>query len=82
MISNSTKEFLDEATAQLYDRMLAAGQTDVWPRGKAEFTALFDGLELVEPGVVSVGDWRDENEPQPRPTPTDISVLGGVARLP
>ncbi|WP_053720040.1 SAM-dependent methyltransferase [Saccharothrix sp. NRRL B-16348] len=32
----------------------------MFPRGHAEITALFDGFELVEPGVVPLPDWRPE----------------------
>jgi S-adenosyl methyltransferase len=82
VISNATKDFLPDSIAAVYDRMLAAGQTDVWPRDRAEFSALFDGLELVDPGIVSVSEWRAAEEPGPRPSEMDVSVLGGVARIP
>ncbi|RKN45276.1 SAM-dependent methyltransferase [Micromonospora endolithica] len=32
-------------------------------RGGADFTAFFDGLDLVEPGVVPLGHWRPDNRP-------------------
>lgn len=82
VVSNATKDFLPDSIAAVYDRMLAAGQTDVWPRSRDEISALFDGLELVEPGIVSVSQWRAEREPAPRPSEMDVSVLGGVARIP
>ncbi|MEU6671677.1 SAM-dependent methyltransferase [Streptomyces sp. NPDC046727] len=42
-------------------------------------TAFFDGLELIEPGVVSVTQWR----PEPgSPTPEVIAEHGGLARKP
>ncbi len=46
-------------------------------RSVAEITGFFDGLELVEPGVVSVPHWRPESNPPP-------SAMGacGVARKP
>ncbi|MYR45747.1 SAM-dependent methyltransferase, partial [Streptomyces sp. SID5910] len=44
-----------------------------------EITAFFDGLELVEPGVVSVPLWRpDVSSPAPEP----IGEHGGLARKP
>jgi S-adenosyl methyltransferase len=47
-----------------------------------EFAELaFHGLELVEPGVVSVSDWRPEDN-GPRPLPAEVSWDGGVARKP
>ncbi|WBB76866.1 SAM-dependent methyltransferase [Micromonospora sp. WMMD1128] len=51
-------------------------------RGRDEFTRFFDGLELVEPGVCPVADWRAEGEPEPRPTAVDVSLYGGVGRKP
>jgi hypothetical protein len=80
--SNATKDFLPDHVAALYDRMLASGQTDIWPRDRSEFAALFQGLDLVEPGIAAVNEWRAETEEGPRPTTVDVSVYGGVARLP
>jgi S-adenosyl methyltransferase len=49
-------------------------------RTRAEITAFFDGLELVDPGVVFLPDWRPD---QPVGHPLDIGgqlILGGMAR--
>ncbi|MFF1407269.1 SAM-dependent methyltransferase [Streptomyces sp. NPDC058294] len=44
-----------------------------------EITAYFDGLELIEPGVVPVTQWR----PDPgAPTPEVVAEHGGLARKP
>jgi hypothetical protein len=46
-------------------------------RSRAEVTALFDGLELVEPGLVRIPKWRpDSDEDLANPA----TVWGGVAR--
>ena len=47
-----------------------------------EVTGFFEGLELVEPGLCSVAEWRAEGEPQPRPSVQEVSMYGGVARKP
>jgi O-methyltransferase involved in polyketide biosynthesis len=48
-------------------------------RDQAGITRLFDGLELVEPGVVRVSDWRPDSDLEAaRPT----GLRGGVARRP
>ncbi len=51
-------------------------------RTSAEFAELvFTGLELVEPGVVLVSEWR----PEPgrlRPLPSEVNTYGAVARKP
>jgi hypothetical protein len=51
-------------------------------RTRAEFTRFFAGLDLVDPGIVSVSDWRSEDEPEPRPTADQTGVWGAVARIP
>jgi hypothetical protein len=38
-------------------------------------------MELLEPGIVSVSEWRAEHEPLPRPTVEDTAVYGAVARI-
>lgn len=52
-----------------------------WFRTWAEQQRYFDGMELVEPGLVAANDWRPDAE-----TTTDSPVhglyLGGVARKP
>ncbi|MDG4768373.1 SAM-dependent methyltransferase [Solwaraspora sp. WMMD406] len=81
-VTNATKDFLPAPIAAVYDKMLAAGQTDIWPRDRAEFAALFEGLDLVPPGIVPVSDWRTDDEPRPRPGASDVSMYGAVARIP
>jgi len=51
-------------------------------RSMDEFADLvFPGLEMVDPGVVSVSDWRPEGD-GPRPLPAEVTWNGGVARKP
>jgi S-adenosyl methyltransferase len=78
--SNATKDFATPMGETVYQTMVATGKLDMWLRTKADFGALFDGLELVDPGVVVCSDWRAEHEPQPRPEPADVSVYGAVGR--
>ncbi len=59
---------------------LSASGVPIRPRTHAEATALFEGLELVEPGVVLVNHWRpdaDSGAPEFRG-----SLYGAVARKP
>jgi S-adenosyl methyltransferase len=51
-------------------------------RSRQEFTRFFDGLELVEPGVVVASEWRAQSAPTPRPSPADVSVYAAVGRKP
>ncbi|MDQ0994548.1 SAM-dependent methyltransferase [Streptomyces sp. V3I7] len=43
-------------------------------------TRFFDGLELLEPGVVSCSRWRPEAADGPEPE--EVAMFGGVARKP
>jgi len=45
------------------------------PRSRAETERFFDGLELVEPGVVPILGWRPEQEP------ADVNAVHGWAGL-
>lgn len=47
----------------------------VTPRSRTEVARFFDGLELVDPGLVEVQRWRPET-PAQRPT----AMWVGVAR--
>jgi hypothetical protein len=49
-------------------------------RSKEQFAGFFDGLELIEPGVVSTPRWRPE--PGPSGLPAELAVFCAVARKP
>jgi hypothetical protein len=51
-----------------------------YPRSPEQITRFFDGLELVEPGVVSTSRWRPEHNPWGEPV--EISDYAGVGRKP
>ena len=54
-----------------------AFDADEWvAKSREEITALFDGFEILEPGVVDVCRWRGFERP------THLSILAGVGRLP
>ena len=76
-----TLDFMPEHEQATYRQMLDSGMSDIWPRDRAEFTALFDGLDLVDPGISLVSEWR----PEPGAVhvdPSRISIWAGVARKP
>ncbi|SIM85051.1 S-adenosyl methyltransferase [Micromonospora cremea] len=50
-------------------------------RSTEQFAGLLDGMELVDPGIVSVARWRADDAPQPRPSVQDVSFNGAVARI-
>jgi hypothetical protein len=78
--TNATYDLPPPDVVERWETLVAAGKVDIWSRPRAEFAALFDGLDLVEPGVVPVSRWRDETEPPPRPDPADIAMFAAVGR--
>jgi S-adenosyl methyltransferase len=59
-----------------YNKLVSVPQTR---RTHAEVSRFFDGLELLEPGVVQLHQWRPAGELVP---PKAVSSHGGVGRKP
>ncbi|WP_416485981.1 SAM-dependent methyltransferase [Streptomyces sp. CL12] len=81
-LSHCTGEFDPEAWQAIIDTYAEAG-TSVQVRGRTEVRRFFDGLELVDPGVVLAHQWH----PQPGSGPgvlseRQVSLYTGVARKP
>jgi len=76
-----TTDFMPEIERGRYSKMLATGSTDIWPRGRDEFAALFDGLELVSPGVTLASRWRPPDGAE-EPEPRLVSMWAGLGRKP
>jgi hypothetical protein len=71
--SINTSEALEEAL-RVYE---ASGAVPYRTRSLEEFTGYFDGLDLAEPGVVLVADWRPDPGVIRGP---EIPQVGGVGR--
>ncbi|GAA2185796.1 SAM-dependent methyltransferase [Micromonospora lupini] len=82
--SHATHEYLPPAIAEEAKAAAKGGGPHglINLRTRAEFTGFFTGLDVIEPGITSVAEWRAESEPQPRPSVVEVSMYGGVARLP
>jgi hypothetical protein len=80
VLSHATGDLRPDAAqsaADVYD----GATSSVTLRGKAQVEALFNGWELIEPGVVQVPLWRPDGR-KPRPKELDKAwVYGGVGRL-
>ncbi|MES5821096.1 SAM-dependent methyltransferase [Streptomyces sp. RG80] len=63
---------------QAQDAYNETGAVPYFLRPVDQITGYFEGLELVEPGVVSVPLWRPDGDAQPEP----IGQHGGVGRKP
>jgi hypothetical protein len=51
-------------------------------RSPEQIAGFFDGLELVEPGVVSCPRWRPDPAGQGGDAPAEVDAFGGVGRKP
>src|SRR5207253_9490074 len=77
--SHATWEYLP---ADAIEKLVAANPDGRFvARTGTQLGALLSGLELVEPGVVSISSWRAEKAPQPRPAPRDVACFGAVGRV-
>lgn len=80
--SNFTLDYSTEAQIATYRSMISQGRADAYPRTRTEFEEFFTGLELVEPGIVSVSEWRSTVPTAKRITPREVAIYGAVGRKP
>ncbi|MBO0804814.1 MAG: SAM-dependent methyltransferase [Nocardiopsaceae bacterium] len=71
---------LDQSLDEAARRWNKVSTAHVVLRGREEITAWFDGLDLVDPGVVPVTEWRPGPPDATHVTP--VPVYGAVARKP
>ncbi|MEV4348590.1 SAM-dependent methyltransferase [Actinoplanes sp. NPDC049596] len=79
--THATSDFGTPEQQALYRQLVETGKSDVWTRPKDEFAALFDGLELVDPGVVPASEWRPDPGTE-IPARNDINIWTAVGRKP
>jgi SAM-dependent methyltransferase len=78
-ISHAISDLRPQTTAKLaalYQDKMALGARRANLRTKDEVAAYFEGLELVEPGLVYLGEWR----PEPDVMGKAIWAVGGVGK--
>jgi O-methyltransferase involved in polyketide biosynthesis len=66
-----------KAREQAHQRYAKTGAVPYRLRSPEQITAFFDGLDLLEPGVVPVSQWRPD--PSPFGPPQHVDTFGGVA---
>ncbi|MCW2880548.1 MAG: S-adenosyl methyltransferase [Sphaerisporangium sp.] len=72
--SSNTNKMNVEATQKYND----SGAEPYHLRSPEELAGFFEGLDLVDPGLVSISRWRPEAAPFG--TPAEVDALGGVGR--
>jgi hypothetical protein len=70
----------DPKRREAHQRYNSGGAVPYHLRSPEEITRFFDGLELLEPGVVPVSQWRPEHSPFG--LPPRVETLGGMGRKP
>ncbi|GHA06700.1 hypothetical protein GCM10010372_02280 [Streptomyces tauricus] len=65
-------DFMDKATQGHWGRV----------RQEKDVAALFDGMEILEPGLVEVSTWRPDSEVETRQLSQEWIEFGGLGRLP
>ena len=78
--SNLTLDYAPPEQVAKHEELLASGRTDARARDRAEFGRFFDGLDVVEPGIVAVSEWRPDRAE--RPAAVDVAIYGAVGRRP
>ncbi|WP_369774893.1 SAM-dependent methyltransferase [Saccharopolyspora cebuensis] len=77
-LSHSTAELHGEPMVRVMREITARGGTPIRARDRGEVTRFFDGLELLEPGVVSCSRWRPEPGEEDAP---EVYIFGGLGRI-
>ncbi|WP_433179984.1 SAM-dependent methyltransferase [Actinoallomurus sp. CA-150999] len=70
----------DPKRREAHQRYNSGGAIPYHLRSPEEITRFFDGLELLEPGVVPVSQWRPEHSPFG--LPPRVETLGGMGHKP
>ncbi|WP_305783956.1 SAM-dependent methyltransferase [Symbioplanes lichenis] len=77
VLTHSTAEIHGEPMLRVMRETTERGGTPIRARTKAELERFFDGLELLEPGVVTCSRWR----PDPAADEPEVYLFAGVARI-
>jgi hypothetical protein len=84
VLSHVTFDPLTDETVKLLTALAApeAGHGPFQARDENEVARFLDGLEPVDPGLVSIVHWLPEETPKPEASAADTAVYGVVARKP
>ncbi len=80
-LTHPTGDFDSEAAAGVQAVAKRAGMT-VLPRNQAEVGQFFEGLDMVDPGVVPVLSWRPDPQEPPIADPHSAYYWAGIGRKP
>jgi hypothetical protein len=78
-LSHAASDIDAEQVAEMIRRLNESTAQKTTLRDRAGVARLFDGLELVEPGLIRAAEWRPDTELQ---AASPAALWGGVARKP
>ena len=76
-LSHAASDIVPAQSAEMVNRLNQRMHQQGILRSQAEVARFFDGLDLLEPGVVRVQEWRPGSETEAR---SRLNMWGGVAR--
>ncbi|GAA3729219.1 SAM-dependent methyltransferase [Plantactinospora mayteni] len=77
VLTHSTAEIHGEPMLRVMRETTERGGTPIRARTKMELERFFDGLDLLEPGVVTCSRWR----PDPESDEPEVYLFGGIGRI-
>ncbi|MEO3926263.1 SAM-dependent methyltransferase [Micromonosporaceae bacterium B7E4] len=77
VLTHSTAEIHGEPMLRVMRETTERGGTPIRARTRVELERFFDGLDLLEPGVVTCSRWR----PDPESDEPEVYLFGGVGRI-
>jgi hypothetical protein len=83
MVSHTASDINDGQMVEVAKRQNELTRPLRWtlvPRSREEVTRLLDGLDLVDPGVVTIDQWRPAAPPEASATTDPVPWYGAVAR--
>jgi S-adenosyl methyltransferase len=81
VISHATGDFWPQEQVDAANATNKAHNVDFRFRSKSEVAAFFTGLDLVDPGIVPVAEWRPDPD-TPVPPSAESNIWAAVARKP
>jgi hypothetical protein len=79
---NDGTNVISKAFVEAQQRYNESGAVPYHLRSPEQIAGLFNGLELVDPGVVSCPRWRPDPADAGGGLPTEVDAFGGVGRKP
>jgi hypothetical protein len=77
--SQFTADMMPAEMARIVE-VMSHSRDPMFPRSHAEITELFDGFDLVPPGVVATSEWRPQSPTDTCDDPDRAGIYAGVGR--